>query len=215
MNACDISLYAIIDPSRTRQRPLEKMAQAAAEGGATLMQYRDKTADTRTLVANARNIKLALEPFNVPLLMNDRVDVALAAGLDGVHVGQSDMTPADARRLLGPRAIIGLTIKNQGHARAASLDLLDYVCIGGVYSTLSKDNPTSIGVDGWASIAKVFRERDPSLPVGAIAGIEASNLGEVLSNGADGAAIISAIFMADDVREATAELRSVVEEFRR
>lgn len=212
MNRCDISLYAILDPTRTRGRPLDDMAAAAARGGATIMQYRDKHADTRTLVANASLIRKALEPFEVALLINDRVDVALASGAEGVHVGQTDMIPEDARRLLGDNGIIGLTIKTQNHARSAPLELLDYVCIGGVFKTLSKENRVSIGLDGWADVATHFRNADPDLPVGAIAGIDANNLCSILDIGADGAAVISAIFMADDVEAATRALRTIIEE---
>ncbi len=209
MNPCDVSLYGIIDPHRTRNRSLADLTRAAADGGITLLQYRDKDGDTRTLIENAVTIKQALSGYNVPLLINDRVDVALAVEADGVHVGQSDMTPKDARRLLGPNAIIGLTIKTEEHARQAPLDLIDYACIGGVYSTMSKENPTNIGLQGWAAIAAHFRHVAPKFPVGAIAGIDASNLEAVLKNGADGAAIISAIFMADDVKAATRELKLI------
>ena len=212
MSTCDVSLYAILDPNRTRGRPLSEMAHVAAEGGITLLQYRDKQADTRTLINNAREIKLALQPYDIPLLINDRVDVALAVGASGVHVGQSDMVPQDARRLLGNEAIIGLTIKTREHAISAPTELLDYVCIGGVYSTLSKDNPSNIGLDGWSDIAAHFRETCPNLPVGAIAGIDETNLADVINNGADGAAIISAIFMADDVTAAARKLKSILVE---
>lgn len=211
MNDCDISLYAIIDPQRTRGRSLGDLAKAAADGGITLLQYRDKTADTKTLVDNAATIKRALESYNVPLLINDRVDVAMAVEAQGVHVGQSDMAPGDARRLLGADAIIGLTIKSLENARMAPLDTIDYACIGGVYTTLSKDNPSNIGLDGWAGIADHFRTVAPQLPVGAIAGINSDNLAAVLANGADGAAIISAIFMSDDVCQATRQLKSIIE----
>lgn len=211
---CDISLYAILDPARVRGRPLGEMAQQAAIGGATLLQYRDKTSDTRTLIDNARIIKGALHDIDVPVLMNDRIDVALAADLDGVHVGQSDMHPSDARKLLGDNAIIGLTIKNMDHARAAPIDVLDYVCAGGIYTTLSKKNPSNIGLDGWAAIAAHFRKTVPGLPVGGIAGIDETNLADVIANGADGAAIISAIFMADDVAGATRRLSDIIKEVR-
>ena len=210
MNPCDISLYAILDPGRTRGRDLVEMVQNVAEGGVTLVQYRDKTSDTRQLIENARIVKSALAPYKIPLLINDRVDVALAASSDGVHVGQSDMHPADVRALMGEQAIVGLTIKNEQHAKDAPLDLLDYVCAGGVYTTLSKDNPSNIGIEGWQSVHQVFKDRGAELPVGAIAGIDETNLADVLKAGADGAAIISAIFMADDVKAATQRLKSIV-----
>ena len=211
MNKCDISLYAIIDPERTRGRPLGDLVKSAADGGITLLQYRDKLSDTRSLISNAEIIKNALSSYSIPLLINDRVDVALAVEAEGVHVGQSDMAPADARRLLGADALIGLTIKSLENARAAPLDVIDYACIGGVFTTLSKDNPSNIGLQGWAQVADHFRQAAPNLPVGAIAGIDADNLASVLNNGADGAAIISAIFMADDVTGATKQLKSIIE----
>lgn len=212
MNHCDISLYAILDPARTQGRDLAQMAQSAAKGGITLLQYRDKNSDTREMIDNARLIKSALAPYNIPLLINDRIDVALASNADGVHVGQSDMHPEDVRKLLGEKAIVGLTIKDEHQAQEAPIELLDYVCAGGVYTTLSKHNPSNIGLVGWQKIHQVFQSRSTQLPVGAIAGIDATNLSDVLAAGADGAAIISAIFMADDVNAATAQLKTIVQE---
>ena len=207
----DIRLYAILDPTRCLGRPLADMARAAAKGGATVLQYRDKEAGTRELVENARTIRAALEGSGVPFLVNDRVDVALAAGADGVHVGQDDMAAEDARALLGPDAVVGLTIKTQDHAEAAPLATLDYVCIGGVFATASKDNPSAIGIDGWSRLADHFRTHAPQLPVGAIAGIDETNAADLMGAGADGVAIISALFMADDVESAARSLRTTVE----
>ena len=207
----DIRLYAILDPARSGDRDLPTLARAAAKGGATILQYRDKTAPTRVLVENARAIRAALEGSDVPFLVNDRVDVALASGADGVHVGQDDMAAEDARALLGPDRIVGLTIKTQAHAKSAPLSALDYVCIGGVFETASKENPTAIGLEGWARAARHFREHAPQLPVGAIAGIDASNAAAVMRAGADGVAVISALFTADDVEAATRALRDTLE----
>ena len=207
----DIRLYAILDPARTKGRDLPALAREAARGGATVLQYRDKHASTRELVENARAIRAALEGSGVPFLVNDRVDVALASGADGVHVGQDDMAATDARALLGPDRIVGLTIKTADHAAAAPLDALDYVCIGGVFETASKENPHAIGLDGWRAVAAHFRARAPELPVGAIAGIDGTNAADVIGAGADGVAVISALFMADDVEAAARELRTIVE----
>ncbi len=207
---CNITLYGILDPNRARGRDLAELAKAAVKGGATILQYRDKNAGIRELIETGRAIKSAITGSGVPLLINDRVDAALAIGADGVHVGQDDMRPADARQLLGESAIIGLTIKSEEHARSAPVEQLDYVCIGGVYDTLSKHNPTSIGVDGWQKIAQQFRDNSPKLPVGAIAGIDLSNVEEVIRAGADGVAIISAMFMADDVESISQQLKSKI-----
>ncbi len=206
MTNCDITLYGILDPNRSQGRSLAELAIAAVKGGATLLQYRDKNASIRQLIETGRAIKSAIAGTGIPLLINDRVDAAMAIGADGVHVGQDDMSAKDARQLLGPDAIIGLTIKSEVHAKAAPVGLLDYVCIGGVFDTLSKDNPHSIGIDGWQAIASHFRESSPKLPVGAIAGIDVTNVEEVIQAGADGVAIISALFMADDVESISQEL---------
>ena len=118
---------------------------------ATLVQLRDKHGSTRAMVEEARALTAVLAPLDIPLLINDRVDVALAVEADGVHIGQDDMSPADARLLLGRTAIIGLSIKSVAQAQAAPLDHLDYVAIGGVYGTTSKDTANApIGIDGLA-----------------------------------------------------------------
>lgn len=214
MNQCDITLYGIIDPNRSMGRDLAALALAAIKGGATLLQYRDKKAGIRELIDRARTIKQATASSGVPLIINDRVDVALAVGADGVHLGQEDMHPADARAILEERAIIGQTIKSQSDARTAPADMLDYVCIGGVYKTLSKTNPVTLGLPGWKLIAEHFRQQHPLLPVGAIAGIDISNVDEVIVAGADGVAIISALFMVENVEQASAALRQKIHQTR-
>jgi thiamine-phosphate pyrophosphorylase len=209
----DLRLYALVDPEHAGGRDLAELSRLVAQGGATLVQLRDKRSDTRPMVERARAIKAALAPHNIPLLVNDRVDVALASGADGVHVGQQDMAVEDARRLLGPRAIIGLSIKTVAQAEAAPLDLLDYVGVGGVFATSSKDNPNPpIGPGGLARIADVFRQRAaPSFPLCGIAGIDASNAGEAVGAGADGVAVISALSLQADPQAAARALRAVVD----
>jgi thiamine-phosphate pyrophosphorylase len=148
----------------------------------------------------------------VPLLINDRVDVALAAQADGLHVGWDDMEAGEARRLLGKQAIIGLSLKTVARAQAAPLDQLDYVAIGGVFVTHSKDNPDSpIGLDGFKTILAAVRARAPSMPVVAIAGIDAGNAGDVIAAGADGIAVISALSLAADPAGAARDLRGIVD----
>jgi len=212
MNPVDLRLYGIIDPQRTGGRdPVEIVRQAVA-GGATLIQYRDKHAEGRHLVELSRALKAALEGTGVPLLINDRVDVALAASADGVHLGQDDMHPKDARGLLGPHAIIGLTLKTSEQADAMARMPVDYGCIGGVFATMSKNNPAPpIGADGLRTIVKRARHAG-HWPVGAIAGIDASNGGAVVAAGADGIAVISAIFMAPDPQAEARRLRQMVDQ---
>ncbi|MGV6876123.1 thiamine phosphate synthase [Pseudochelatococcus sp. B33] len=208
----DLRVYAILDPERAGGRPLPDLAREAIDGGATLLQYRDKYAETRPAIETARAILAAIAGRGVPLLINDRVDVALAAGADGVHIGQDDIAPADARRLLGDSAIVGLTINNQDEAREAVREPIDYGCIGGVFVTSSKDNPKPpIGLDGLARMAASARAAGLTLPLGAIAGIDATNAAEVIGAGADGVAVISAILGAADPAEAARQLRHIVD----
>jgi len=208
----DLRLYAIVDPEQSRGRPLAELAAQVAAGGATLVQLRDKLSETRQLVEEARAIKAALAGTGVPLLINDRVDLALAARADGVHVGQDDMSAQDARRLLGPDAIIGLSIKTVEQARTAPLELIDYVGIGGVYGTTSKNAVKApIGPDGLRRIVQVFRERAANFPTCGIAGINATNAAAVIAAGADGVSVISALSHAADPAAAARELRAIVD----
>jgi len=208
----DLRLNAIVDPERAGGHDLVALARLVARCGATLVQLRDKKSDTRPMIERARAIKAALAPLGVPFVVNDRVDVALAARADGVHVGPDDMTPADARALLGADAIIGVSIKSVAAAEAAPVGVFDYAGVGGVYATLSKeqDNPP-IGPDGFARVAAVLRRRAPNVPLVGIAGIEAGNAGAVIAAGADGVAVISALSLAPDPAAAARALREIVD----
>ncbi len=156
MKPIDLRLYAIVDAERAGGYALADLARRVAEGGATLVQLRDKHSETRAMVEAARAIKAALAPFAIPFVVNDRVDVALAVGADGVHVGLDDMTAEDARALLGPDAIIGLSIKTVEQAAAAPVERIDYAGIGGVYATTSKEQ-NSAPID---SPRSVWESRD-------------------------------------------------------
>ena len=209
----DLRLNAIIDPQRANGRSLAELARLVVEGGATLVQLRDKHGSTRRMIEEARAIKAALAGTGVPLVINDRVDVALAAEVDGVHVGQDDMAVEDARRLLGPGAIIGLSIKTVVQANAAPIDQLDYVGVGGVYATTSKDNPDPpIGIAGLRDIVAAFRARKRELPICGIAGIDVGNAADVIAAGADGVAVISALTAQNDPQAAARQLRRVVDQ---
>jgi thiamine-phosphate pyrophosphorylase len=212
MKPIDLRLYALIDPEHAGPHDIVELAELLAEGGATCVQLRDKRGATRRMVDRARRIKSLLEPFKVPLLINDRVDVALASGADGVHVGQDDMAVEDARRLLGSEAIIGLSIRTAAQAAAAPLDMLDYVGVGGVFATSSKETSTPpIGVAGLSGIADIVRGRIPQFPLCGIAGITVGNAQRVIAAGADGVAVISALSLAADPRCAARRMRAVVD----
>jgi thiamine-phosphate pyrophosphorylase len=212
MKALDLRLYALIDPEHAGGRDIAGLARLLAQGGATLVQLRDKRGATRLMVERARNIRTALEPLEVPFVINDRVDVALACGADGVHLGQEDMMVEDARRLLGRKAIIGLSIRTAEEAAGAPLEILDYVGVGGVFATSSKDvSGPPIGVTGLARIAKVVRGRAPGFPLCGIAGVTTDNAADVIAAGANGIAVISALSLAGDPRSAARNMRVAVD----
>jgi thiamine-phosphate pyrophosphorylase len=212
MKPVDLRLNAIVDPERAGGHDLVDLARLVAEGGATLVQLRDKRRKTRDVIAEARAIKMALAPFKVPFVINDRVDVALAARADGVHLGPDDMSAEDARALLGPNAIIGLSIKTVDEAATAPVEFIDYAGVGGVYATLSKEQKSApIGTEGFTRVANALRSRAPNLPVAGIAGIDASNAAAVIAAGADGVAVISALSVVPDPARAARELRKIVD----
>ena len=211
MNPVDPRLYLILGTADCHDREPAAVAQQAAEGGVTLVQLREKSASTQDFLSTAQAVLGVLQLYRIPLLINDRIDIALAAGADGVHIGQDDMPVADARRLLGAQAIIGLTVRSLAEAEQAPLQLLDYISIGGVFVTHSKDNTeTPIGLDGLRRIAAYLRQRS-ALPQTAIAGIHADNAAAVIAAGVDGLAVISALCAAPEPRAAAQALRHTID----
>ena len=207
----DLRLYALVDPAVAGDRTLVDIAALIA-GSATLVQLRDKHGSTRAMVEQARSLRDVLEPAGVPLLINDRIDVALAAEADGVHVGQDDMSVPDARLLLGRTAIIGLSVSTLRQAQNAPLELLDYVGVGAVFATGSKDDASApIGISGLREIVRAIRTRAPGFPICGISGINAGNAAEIIEAGADGVAVISALSLAPDPAQAALDLRAVVD----
>lgn len=205
--ALDLSLYLVATPQLCRGRPVEWVVAEAVAGGATLVQLRDKEASTAELVAVAELLHEQLAARGVPLLVNDRLDVAQAVGAAGVHLGQSDMPAFTARRLLGPDAVIGLSAETLEQALAARELDVDYLGIGPVFATTTKtDTQPPWGLEK-------LRELRPhsAHPLVAIGGIDASNASRVTAAGADGIAVVSAICSADDPRRSAAELREAVE----
>ena len=213
MTKIDYRLNAIVDASLSDIAPLAELAALAAHNGATIIQYRDKTASTRQMIDQARAIVEALKGTGVPMVINDRVDVAMATGADGVHLGADDMDAETARRLLGPDALIGLTVKSMADARHVAQAPADYACIGGVFETTSKVNPdTPVGLAGLKQIRTYLRNERPDLPVGAIAGITLERVPDVIAAGADGVALISALFRTDDIATTAKAFRNAVDD---
>jgi thiamine-phosphate pyrophosphorylase len=206
----DLSLYVILDPEQCGEQSLVSVACQSAEGGARLFQLRDKRGHTRQTIGLARDLLASLNPYGAVLLINDRVDIALAAGAHGVHLGQEDMAPEDARRLLPADAVIGLTVRSLAEADAAPLELLDYVSIGGVFPTGSKQQTKAhIGLDGLNAISSRLRERGAHA-LCAISGIGADKVPDVVRAGVDGVAVISAVISAADPKAAAHDLKARV-----
>jgi len=207
----DPTLYLVTDPELASGHSLVEIVGAAVEGGVTLVQLRDKQADGRALLEQARALKALLDPKGIPLIVNDRVDVAVAAGAAGCHVGQSDLPPEEARALLGPEAILGLSIDQVEQARAADPEHVDYVAHGPFAATGTKpDAGAPVGASGIAAARELS-----ALPLVAIGGVHAGNAAEAIRAGADGIAVVSAIVSAPDPKAAARELRAVIDAARR
>lgn len=198
----DLSLYLVTDPRQTASRGLEATVSAAVAGGVTLVQLRDPNAHGRALVEQARALKALLTPLGIPLLVNDRVDVAIAADADGVHLGQDDMNPQDARALLGPDRILGLSVGNPQELAASDLSGVDYLGTGPVKATGTKaDAGKAIGAAGIATVRALTH-----LPIVGIGGVDGAIVEDVIRAGANGIAVVSAICAAEDPKVAAAEL---------
>jgi thiamine-phosphate pyrophosphorylase len=203
----DLRLYVILDPTFTAGRPLPEVAAAAIAGGATMLQVRAKQVTTRQLLRVVEEVLAVARPAGVPVIVNDRADVAFAAGAAGVHVGEDDLPVGCARRLLGPAAIVGFSSARLDLIHEAERDGADYLGVGDVFGTTSKaDADAPIGVAGLRAVLAAT-----SLPVVAIGGIRADNAGEAVRAGAIGVAVISAVAAAPDVTAAARALRDVVD----
>jgi thiamine-phosphate pyrophosphorylase len=203
----DPTLYLVTDPRLCRGRPLREIVAAAVEGGVTLVQLRDKEAEGRALLEHARALKALLDPRDVPLLINDRIDIALAAGAAGCHVGQTDLPAAAARALLGPDAILGVSLDAVGQVRALDPEQVDYVAYGPFAATATKaDAGPPVGAAGLAAV-----RAQTALPLVAIGGVDEANAGAAVAAGADGIAVVAAIMAAADPAAASRRLRAAIE----
>ncbi len=199
----DYSLYLVTDRGLARGRTTGDIVRAAVAGGVTCVQLREKDCPTREFIAEARLLKEILRPAGIPFIINDRLDVALAVGADGVHLGQQDMDIADARRLAGPEFVIGISAESLEDALRAEAQGADYIAISPVFATATKnDTALPLGLDGIRRIRAAVR-----LPLVAIGGITTDNAAAVIAAGADGVAVVSAIVAADSPQRAAAALK--------
>jgi len=205
-SAVDYAVYLVTDPRLGGDRSLLSIIEEAVAGGVTVVQIREKHATTRDFVRFAAEAKALLDAANVPMIINDRIDVALAVGASGVHVGQDDMPCMLARKLLGDDAIVGVSVNTPDEARRAEAEGADYLGISPIFDTPTKtDTDPAVGLDGISSIRRATR-----LPLVGIGGLSAANASEVIRAGANGVAVVSAIIAAADPRAASASLLTAV-----
>lgn len=194
-------LYVIIDPDACGGRPAVDVASAALEGGASMIQWRDKRRDKGDQLADARSIRALCRDHGALFIANDHIDLAIAVDADGVHLGQHDLPLDVARPIAGASMIIGVSTNNVEEARAAEAGGADYVAVGAIFATASKDVTRPASIERLREIKSAVR-----VPVVAIGGINAPNIAQVVDAGADAAAVIGAVCGAEDVRAAAAEL---------
>jgi len=199
----DLSLYLVTDRRLSLGRTTCEVVAEAIAGGVTAVQLREKHCSTREFIAEARLVKKLLQGTAIPLIINDRLDVALAVEAEGVHLGQQDMSISDARRLAGSRLIIGISAESLADALRAEAEGADYIGISPVFATATKtDTAKPLGLAGIRRIREAVR-----LPLVGIGGITVDNAIEVLRAGADGVAVVSAIVSAPCPRSAAAALK--------
>ena len=199
-------LYFVTDRELSRDRSIEKVVVMAVKGGANVVQLREKDITTGEFVKIAKSLKNILAEFNVPLIINDRVDVALASDAEGVHIGQSDMNYSDARKIIGNAKIIGLSVENLEQAKEANNLDVDYIGLSPVFSTPTKtDINTQLGLEGVKEISKISKHK-----LVAIGGINKSNAKDLLEAGAHSLAVVSAICSQDNPEAAAKELSDII-----
>lgn len=199
-------LYAVTDRAWLRGRSLAACVKQAIDGGTTFVQLREKNASRDEVVALARELLPLCRAAGVPFVLDDEVDIALEVGADGVHVGQSDLACAEARRRLGPDAIVGVSVQTVAQALEAQADGASYLGVGALIPTPTKPEAVDVTLDELRAICDAV-----DIPVVGIGGLNAQTIPQFAGSGIDGAAVVSAIFAADDCFDAAQDLRRVCE----
>ena len=202
----DLLLYAVTDRHWLNNRTLTDVVRESLEGGVTMLQLREKTLAEPAFLAEAKELQALCREYHVPFIVNDNVDIALALDADGVHVGQSDMEALDVRAKLGPGKIVGVSAQTVEQALLAEKHGADYLGVGAVFPTGSKDDADDVSYDTLKAICQAV-----SIPVVAIGGISRDNVARLADSGICGVAVISAIYGAPDIRAAAQELKAATE----
>ena len=207
---CDkesLRVYAVTDRHWLDGRSLAQVVEESLAGGATMIQLREKDLDEKAFLEEAKTLKKLCGKYNVPFIVNDNVDIALAVDADGIHVGQSDMEAGRVREKLGPDKILGVSAQTVEQAIRAEEAGADYLGVGAVFPTGSKDDAESVSGETLAAICEAV-----TIPVVAIGGITKDNIRELAGTGICGVAVISAIYAQADIPAATKNLRDIVKE---
>ena len=203
----DYSLYLVTDRALSRGRRTLEIVKAAVQGGVTCVQLREKACTTREFIDQALAIKDFLKTSKIPLIINDRLDVAQAVGADGIHLGQSDMPFSIAKAIVEDSMIIGISAESVDDAIQAEKEGADYIGVSPIYKTPTKtDTAPPLGLTGLREIRKAV-----NIPLVGIGGLNKSNVYDVIKNGGDGVAVVSAIVSADDPEESSRALRSIID----
>ena len=201
-NSVDYTLYLVTDRGLLQGRSLEKAVEEAILGGVTLVQLREKDIDTRDFYNIALKIKAITSKYNVPLIINDRGDIALAVDADGVHIGQSDMEAKIVRKLIGEEKIIGVSARNLDEAMEAEKQGADYLGVGAIFGTTTKKDAKNVSIEELKRIKSTV-----SIPVVAIGGISKENVSLLKDTGIEGISVISAILAEENIKEASKNLK--------
>ena len=203
----DYSLMFVTDDSITDDPTFFNILEDSLKGGATIIQLREKSCNTHSFYKRALKSKTLCIAYNVPLIINDRIDIALAVGADGVHIGQTDMPYEIARKLLGDTKIIGLSVSNTQQALDANNLTVDYIGISPIFNTSTKniDLAPPLGIEGLKIIRTLF-----SKPILCIGGIQKNNVADIIKNGSNGIAVISAISKAEYPEKETKKLKEII-----
>ncbi len=203
MNSIDYTLYVCTDRGLMSSPTIEESVEKAIKGGAEVIQLREKDASGRSFLQIAESVHAITRRYGIPLIINDRVDIALAVGAEGVHLGQDDIPARDARRIIGPDMILGVSASSLEEARQAERDGADYLGVGAMNPTMTKSDADTVTVDELKAIRAAV-----SIPIVIIGGINFSTIGHYKGIGVDGIAVVSAVVAADDPERAARELKA-------
>lgn len=202
-----LRVYGVTDASWTGRFTLLEQVEQALKGGVTCIQFRDKQLENDAFLREAKKMKLLCEKYHVPLIINDHVDIAVECGADGVHVGQKDMEAKEVRKLVGEKMIIGVSARTVEQAIQAEQAGADYLGVGAVFGTSTKMDAEKISLERLKDICQAVK-----IPVVAIGGVQKDNFPELAGTGVAGAALVSAIFSAQDIEEECRKLRNISEQ---